>query len=703
MGEMTYLNFPFPYGAYSFGREMNGIRVSFPSKEEDCGVLVYQRESGRLLKKYAFRPQDRLGNVRYGVLTGVPAERISYLFYSGNKVFPDRWARAFEIKGKYGAPHSPRDYRAVINDTPYDWEGDACPRISYEDVICYGMHVRGFTMHSSSGVKNRGTFAGIGEKLNYLQQLGITTIELQPIYEQIESERLETGIADAPWMKHVACEAQMQTGMPEPAKSQERFEPKEQIDAQGQFGSQDRVRAQGQIQSRSQSESQGEDGQAVGGRKRPHKEKQEACGQARLNYWGYQEGYYYAPKRGYAATDDVATELKDLVKALHARGMEIILQFYFPDHIPTDEILNILRYWSWTYHVDGFHLMGGALQSHAIASDPALCDRKIWYYDFPTEQIYGYEKTPRYRNLAVYNEGFQQEMRRFLKGDEGMLYAAMQRMRCNPRQKGVINYFADYAGFTMMDMVSYDRKHNEDNGENNRDGSDSNYSWNCGAEGASRKKQIQILRMKQLRNAFTLLMLSQGTPYFFMGDEFGRTQRGNNNPYCQDNAVTWVNWNERERHGDLYAFVRELICLRRQHSIFHLERECRLMDYISCGSPDLSYHGSEAWRPVWDAYNRHIGILLNGVYGKEKDEGCWYIAVNMHWESHDFALPRLPRGQIWRKVLCTEAGQAGRADAAKTQADQEKGQATAEGQVLRTGPRSITVYYSGNRQADQEH
>ncbi|MDE5952111.1 MAG: hypothetical protein K2H12_11080, partial [Acetatifactor sp.] len=383
------------------------------------------------------------------------------------------------------------------------------------------------------------------------------------------------------------------------------------------------------------------------------------------------------------ATADPATELRELVRALHLRGMEIVLQFYFPDHVPTDEILNVLRYWSWAYHVDGFHLMGGALHIHAIAADPALSDRKLWYYDFPAEQIYGYEKVPAYRNLAVYNEGFQQDARRFLKGDEGMLQAVTQRMRCNPRQKGVINYLADYAGFTMMDMVSYDRKHNEDNRENNRDGSDCNFSWNCGVEGPSRKKQIQALRMKQLRNAFTLLMLSQGTPYFFMGDEFGRTQKGNNNPYCQDNAVTWVNWGEMAKREELYDYVRELIRLRRQHSIFHLEQECRLMDYRSCGSPDMSYHGTEAWRPAWEPYNRHIGIMLNGAYGREEEENCWYIAINMHWESHDFAMPRLPKGQIWRRVLTTEAGNG--------EAQQS---AALEGQVVRMAPRSIALYCS---------
>lgn len=641
MGEMTYLNFPFPYGAYPLGQEMNGIRVSFPSQEEDCGVLIYRRGSGRLLKKFTFRPQDRLGSIRYGVITGFPADRISYLFYSGDKVFPDRWARAYELKGKYGTPRSPMDYRAVIEDTPYDWGEDVCPRIPYEDAVCYGMHVRGFTMHSSSGVKARGTFAGIGEKLDYLQQLGITTIELQPVYEQIEFER--SGEDGAAPRRRGKYELQEQRGL------QEQQRPRGRLDVYGQQR------------------------------------------QPRLNYWGYQEGYYYAPKSGYAASENAAAELKDLVKALHARGMEMILQFYFPDNIPTDEVLNVLRYWSWAYHVDGFHLMGGTLQIHAIAADPALSDRKLWYYDFPTEQIYGYEKVPAYRNLAVYNEGYQQEMRRFLKGDEGMLYAVMQRMRCNPRQKGVINYLTDYAGFTMMDLVSYDRKHNEDNGENNRDGNNCNYSWNCGVEGPSRKKQIQALRMKQLRNAFALLMLSQGTPYFFMGDEFGRTQKGNNNPYCQDNAVTWVNWRDLEKQSGLYTYVQGLIRLRRQHSIFHLEQECRLMDYLRCGSPDMSYHGSEAWKPAWESYNRHIGILLNGAYGGDKEEGWWYIAVNMHWESHDFALPRLPKGQTWKRVLCTDP---------EDKTEEGQGQAVREGQALRTGPRSIAVYYSGNGQAD---
>ncbi len=608
MGEKTYGGYPFPLGAQPIRQDVTGIRVSFPSEDEDCGVLLYQRGSGRLLKKCAFRPQDRLGSIRYGLIENVNIEKISYLFYSGDKVFPDRWAHAYETGGKYGTPRSPEDYRAVVTTEAYDWGDDVCPRIPYEDAVCYGIHVRGFTMHSSSGVRARGTFAGIKEKLEYLQQLGITTLELQPVYEQNEMESAET-------LK-------------------------------------ERSREYHQLR------------------------------EPRLNYWGYQEGFYYAPKRTYACCGNASAELKDLVRALHSRGMELILQFYFPDHVSTGEILDILRYWSWAYHVDGFHLMGGTLQAGVIAADPALSDRKLWYYDFPTERLYSYEEAPCYRNLAVYNEGYQQDLRRFLKGDEGMLQTVMQRMRRNPRKEGVINYLTDYAGFTMMDMVSYDRKHNEENGENNRDGNDNNYSWNCGAEGATRKKQILALRRKQIRNAFALLMLSQGTPYFFMGDEFGRTQKGNNNPYCQDNAISWVNWRDQEKNRDLYAYVQELIRLRKAHSIFHLQQECRLMDYKSYGCPDLSYHGSEAWKPGWESYNRHMGILLNGAYGKEKEDGWFYLAVNMHWESHAFALPKLPRGRVWKRVLSTETAGTERA---------EDGQNC---QSRQTGPRSITLFHS---------
>ena len=198
------------------------------------------------------------------------------------------------------------------------------------------------------------------------------------------------------------------------------------------------------------------------------------------------------------------------------------------------------------------------------------------------------------KNLAEYNMQFMEDMRRFLKGDEGMLSAFEFRNRRNPAEYAVIDYMANTNGFTLMDTVSYDRKHNEKNGEENRDGSDYNYSWNCGAEGPTRKKKIVELRKQLLKNAYLLLFLSQGVPLLMAGDEFGNSQDGNNNAYCQDNAVSWLNWKLLETHKDQVDFVKRLIAFRKAHKMFHMDREPRIMDYKSCGRPDVSYHGENA-------------------------------------------------------------------------------------------------------------
>jgi glycogen operon protein len=208
----------------------------------------------------------------------------------------------------------------------------------------------------------------------------------------------------------------------------------------------------------------------------------------------------------------------------------------------------------------------------------------------------------------------------------------------------------------MMDMVSYDRKHNEANGEDNRDGNDLNCSWNCGEEGKSRRKKVRKLRIRQIKNAMCMLLLGQGTPLIFMGDEFGNTQNGNNNPYCQDNAVTWLDWRKLESEKELYDFWRSMIEIRKKHPILHMNREMRMIDYISCGYPDLSYHGQNAWRAQLESYNRHVGIMYCGKYTRlksgEEDAFC-YLAMNMYWEPRTLGLPKLPSGMKWERLVCT--------------------------------------------------
>lgn len=587
---------PYPLGAHC---EADGIRVSFVSREENCGVILYDRSTGRRLRRIPFGPEERMGRIHYKWIPGIDASQISYQFYEGDKVVADSHARVFVSKGTYGRRREEKDLKAGFLAEEFEWEGDHNPRIPYEDCVCYCMHVRGFTRHPSSGVEHRGSFRGVTEKLPYLKQLGITTVELQPAYEFLEMSTKEELHSEIPSVFHKEKEEDAERAVSE--------EEKKVLD--------------------------------------------------RINYWGYKKGYYYAPKEGYAFGEDASVEFKEMVKAFHQNGMEVVMQFYFPREVSQREIPEILRFWVLEYHVDGFHLMGERLPLNLIATDAGLADTKLWHHEFDADRIYEEEEEPGYRNLAVYRDDYMYDMRRYLKGDADMLDSILYHMRSNPGKLGRINYFTNYYGLTMMDLVSYDSKHNEENGENNRDGCDYNNSWNCGTEGPSRRKQIMALRRKQIKNALSMLFLSQAVPLIFMGDEFGNSQKGNNNPYCQDNEITWLNWKDLEKNADLYEFTAGLIALRKAHPILHQEKELRVMDYISCGYPDLSYHGEAAWRPSMDGHNRHIGIMFCGKYARinrRQEDNFFYVALNMHWEAHEFAMPRLPKGMKWELLLQTE-------------------------------------------------
>ena len=567
---------PYPLGAH---KDKDGVRFSYVSKKKDCGIILYDRKTGRQKKKLPFLPEEKQGNIYSKKLTMQDADCVTYLFYEEEKKLPDPCGKAFCGNYEYGKKCKEEDLRAYIIEDTFDWQSDKNPRIPYQDSICYCLHVRGFTAHPSSGVQYRGTFAGLREKIPYLKECGITTVELQPVYEFLE------------------------------------------------LAEQDKTT-------------------------KPYHMPQEE----KLNYWGYTRGYYYAPKAAYSASVDAVTEFKEMVKAFHENNMELILQFYFPNEVKSLEIPDILRYWVLNYHVDGFHLMGEKVPANMLAQDPLLADTKLWYHGFDTEMIYERDEMPDYGNLAVYQDNYLFDMRRFLKGDEGMLNAVLYHMRTIPQKMGRIHFFSNYYGFTLADMVAYDRKHNEDNGENNRDGCDYNCSWNCGDEGSSRKKKVQKLRLQQLKNALTMLFFSHSTPLIFMGDEFGNSQKGNNNPYCLDNEITWINWKDLDKNKELHSFFKRLVQLRKEHPVLRKEREPKLMDYISCGYPDLSYHGESAWQPQLEVYQRSVGILYSGCYGKHRngeDDNFFYLGINMHWEPCELALPRLPKGLKWHCELIT--------------------------------------------------
>ena len=395
--------------------------------------------------------------------------------------------------------------------------------------------------------------------------------------------------------------------------------------------------------------------------------KTDTAGAKRINYWGYTGGFYFAPKGAYSSGSP-SEEFMNMTDTLHGAGMEVIMQFYFEPDIRASFIIDVLRHWVTVYHIDGFELLGAAIPLKEIATDPIFADTKILAYGFDADNIYGTENTqqtqhtqltPVIKNLAKLQDDFMCDGRKFLKGDEDMLGTFTRLLLDNPEKTAVINYMTSYYGFTLNDLVSYDQKHNEENGEENRDGSDYNYSWNCGAEGRTRKKAVLKLRRVQMKNALAFMMLAQGVPMLRAGDEFCNSQCGNNNPYCQDNRISWLNWEDKERNSDIFSFTKELIAFRKDHPVFRSRFRKKMMDYISCGTPDVSFHGEQAWAPGFANFNRHIAVMYDGEYEKLPDgnrDADFYVAYNMHWQNHRFNLPNPSKGRRWKVIMQTVYG-----------------------------------------------
>ena len=469
-----------------------------------------------------------------------------------------------------------RKLEAVAEQSVFDWGEDKRPQIPYEDCVIYKAHVRGFTKHPSSHVRDRGTFRAVMEKIPYMKELGVTTLELMPVTE-FNEVREETEVSTV----------------------------KLPVDNQ------------------------------------PHK----------LNYWGYGDSFLFAPKASYSSgrRKHPDTELKTLVRELHKNNMELILELYVSGKEDPSMVLDAVRYWAREYHIDGIHLVGDA-PLKLIGQDPYLSRLKLW-----AEYWNGVDEGS-HRRLGWYNEGFLRDMRQVLKGDDGGLNRLAYRAKLNLENSAVINYMAGTNGFTLADMVSYNEKHNEANGERGKDGPEENDSWNCGAEGPTRKRKVLELRKKQMKNAVLMLFFSQGTPMLLAGDEFGNSQSGNNNPYCQDNEITWLNWNQQKSNAEFYQFVKATIAFRKAHPVFHQVKPLLGMDSLGCGQPDISCHGMKAWQPDFSDSCHQLSIMYCGEYGHKKDgtrDEDFLLIYNMHWEPHLFALPKLSKGRRWHLVVDT--------------------------------------------------
>ena len=555
----------------------DGIRFSVAVPHGSTPSLVlYPAGSDQEELILPFPEKPLVGNIYSMKVLGLPWRKYEYNYEIGGKVVQDPCAGLIAGRERFGQKTEKGESGSVRCGFPFsrfDWEEDCSPNLTYEDAVMYHLHVRNFTMNKKSGVRHKGTFKGLEEKIPYLKELGVNQVKLMPVYDFDEV-----------------------------------FHQKEN---------------------------------------RISHEKPEEL--QRLNCWGYGPGSYFAPKRSYSSGKDADLELKHMVRAFHKERIEVLLDFYFEPEVSARMIMDCLLYWVQEYHVDGFHIMGAENYAELLSKDPAFAGTKLIFGCFskkPEQPEKGTE-----RKLAELNDGFLTDMRRILKGDEGVLEQLAYRSRRNESGYAVINYMTNHDGFTLRDLVSYDCKHNEENGEQNRDGSAWNFSWNCGMEGETKKKSVTELRNRQMKNAILLMMLSQGTPMLMAGDEFGNSQGGNNNPYCLDNETSWVSWNRYAGGKDMAQFVKHAIAFRKEHPILRMREPLKMSDYKTCGYPDLSYHSDKAWYEGFEYNSRQLGMMYCGAYSSREE--FLYVGYNFHPLEQKLALPRLPEGMQWRKVIDT--------------------------------------------------
>lgn len=410
-----------------------------------------------------------------------------------------------------------------------------------------------------------------------------------------------------------------------------------------------------------------------------------ADGAKNLNYWGFCKGFPYSIKASFAYSDDPVFEFKSLVYKLHQNNIECLLTVYSDLFDSPADICDLLAYYVSTFHIDGFRLVGSNRFADWIVKDPFLNGSKLIFED-PDLNAVREEGIRPYRNVSVISSDFMRQSRRFLKSDEETVAFMSYAVRENSKYYSPIRNVTDYEGFSLYDLYSYSRKHNDANNEDNRDGTNYNYSWNCGAEGETAKRSILSLRMKQCRNAFLLMFLSQGTPMITAGDECLNTNFGNNNPYCQDNEIGWVLYGNKKANREFREFTRNLIAFRKRHVILHQKQELMLFDYMSCKVPDVSFHSVEAWRIDQDPTAREFAVLYAGEYAKQykgEAEDSVYVIYNMNWEPARFVLPVQGENVRWSLVYSSDGS-------TDDSFDEEKARLITTGSYM-AGERSISV------------
>jgi isoamylase len=652
----TYENFklrrgkPFPFGTTLVP---GGVNFSiFSSHATSCTLVLFEKHNTTPFVEIPFPDEFRIGNTYSMVVFGLDYENIEYGYrmegsnnfkeghwFDKSKILLDPYAKSIggrDIWGKIPDWNDIYQHRARIPFDDFDWENDRPLEISPEDRIIYEMHVRSFTCHPSSKVKHPGTFAGIREKITYLKELGVNAIELMPIFEFDEFENSRTNPQTGQTLYNYWGYSTV--GF---------FAPKAGYAATGKFGMQvDELKALVKELHRNGIEVILDvvfNHTAEGNEKGPY-----------ISFRGIDnKTYYMLTPDGYY---------------FNFSGCGNTLNCNNP--IVRNLVLDCLRYWASEYHIDGFRFdlasilgrdpWGAPLANppllESLAFDPILAKCELIAEAWDAGGLYQVGSFPAYGRWAEWNGKYRDSIRKFLKGN-GSVGDMAQRLQgspdlyawCNRAPATSINFITAHDGFTLADLVSYNDKHNEANGENNNDGTNDNDSWNCGLEGVTDDPQINALRKRQMRNAIALLMVSQGVPMILMGDEVGRSQNGNNNTYCHDSELNWLDWNLLDQNADLFRFFKHCIAFRKSHPVLRNRQHFQNQDYVGSGYADITWHGTQAWNTDWSPFSYTLAFMLCGKHARQGtvEDHYIYVAMNMHWEAQWFELPDLHPGKNW--------------------------------------------------------
>ena len=631
----------------------NGVSFTINSHGATrCTLLLFKPQAPKPYARIPFPDSYRIGDTYSMLVFDIKPDEFEYAFsfdgpyepakgllFNEENVLLDPYSRAVTGQRKWGEkPEGGKDfeYRARVVKSSFDWGNIKQLEQPFEDLVIYETHVRGYTKDKSSGVSAPGTFAGLKDKIPYLKDLGINAVELMPIFEfdEMESARVIDGV---------------------------------------------------QL----------------------------------YNYWGYNTVSFFAPNTSYAFNEEhnhEGDELKSLIKALKENGIEVILDVVFnhtaegnemgpcfsfkgidnnvyymltPDAhyynfsgcgnvmncnhpVVRNFIIDCLRHWAIEYRVDGFRFdlasilgrdQNGAPMANppileSLAFDPVLGKMKLIAEAWDAGGLYQVGSFPSWNRWAEWNGRYRDDMRSFLKGDDGMAGNAITRITgsrdlYSPESRGhkaSVNFLTCHDGFTLYDLYSYNEKHNEKNGWNNTDGDNNGHSWNCGAEGETDDPNVNGLRRRLIKNAFAALLCSRGPAMFFAGDEFCNTQFGNNNAYCQDNIISWLDWSRLEKFKEIHDFVRHMIQFRKEHPILR-----KMTKPSSCQFPEISVHNGTPFNASTDYKTKLIGIMYAGRNEEDTEDDIVFYCMNAYWEPLVMQLPVLPNGKHWHVDTNTNA------------------------------------------------